>query len=298
MPPPADTTPVLHNADCSAALQQERISADLIFCDPPFNQNHHYREHDDAMPAEQYWNWLTQILTYSYGCASEGASLYLMQREKNAEMSLKAVRESGWTFQNLIVWQKMAAAVPGAKRLGKHYQIIVSASKGAQPRVFNPLRADLPLEAHQSKSRENGALVTDVWSDIRELTSGYFAGQEPLRDSSGERAHLEQSPLALLVRIILLSSLPGDTVLDPFCGTGTTLVAASQLGRCSVGIESDPVNCQLIAERLADQRTEDSVAKLADYYRFTPNLNDIWGSYVIAEEYGLKAVQERLWDQN
>jgi DNA modification methylase len=78
------------------------------------------------------------------------------------------------------------------------------------------------------KSTENGVYVTDIWDDIRELTSGYFAGDEAIRLENGERFHKQQSPIALLLRIILSSTQIGDTVFDPFAGTGTTLVTAYQ----------------------------------------------------------------------
>ena len=66
----------------------------------------------------------------------------------------------------------------GLKRFGKHYQVIAFATKGKTPRVFHRLRIDPPLPAGYKHARENGMFVTDVWDDIRELTSGYFAGDE------------------------------------------------------------------------------------------------------------------------
>jgi DNA modification methylase len=118
--------------------------------------------------------------------------------------------------------------------------------------------------------------VTDVWDDIRELTSGYFVGDEALRLPNGERFHKQQSPVALLLRIILSSTNPGDWVLDPFAGTGTTLVVAEQLGRPSVGMEIDPKNVEMIRWRLQEKREADSILPLRHYYRFTPNLDEIW----------------------
>ena len=59
-----------------------------------------------------------------------------------------------------------------------------------------------------------------------------------------------QKPLALLERIINASSNPGDVVFDPFCGSGTTLVAAKRLGRTSLGVEINPVFCELTIRNL------------------------------------------------
>jgi adenine specific DNA methylase Mod len=117
--------------------------------------------------------------------------------------------------------------------------------------------------------------VTDVWDDIRELTSGYFAGDEAIRAGSGGRFHKQQSPIALLLRIVLSSSMPGDMVLDPFGGTGTTSVVSSQLQRNSISIELDGRNVKVIQERLANLRECDQVERFLADYKYTPNIHDI-----------------------
>ena len=164
---------------------------------------------------------------------------------------MRVLESSGWTFQNLIIWRKKTSAIPCQTRFGKHYQIIVFATAGIKPRVFNKLRIDPPLLETEKYRRPDGMYVTDVWDDIRELTSGYFAGDEPLRTKDGERVHKQQSPVQLLTRIILSSSHIGDMVFDPFAGTGTTLVVANQLQRNSLGVEIDPTNVSFIRDRLS-----------------------------------------------
>ena len=162
-------------------------------------------------------------------------------------------------------------------RFGKHYQIIAFATKGERPQVFHRLRINPPLPVGYKYERENGMFLTDVWDDIRELTSGYFAGDEALRDSEGNRLHKQQTPIQLLLRIILSSTNPGDVVLDPFAGSGTTLVVAEQLGRESIGVELDKVNIEIIRERLAEQRKADDISGLFKDYECTPDLEAIWG---------------------
>ena len=165
------------------------------------------------------------------------------------------------------------------ERFGKHYQVIAFATKGKTPRVFHRLRIDPPLPAGYKHARENGMFVTDVWDDIRELTSGYFAGDEALRDAEGNRLHKQQTPIQLLLRIILSSTNPGDVVLDPFAGSGTTLVVAEQLGRKSVGIELDSHNVTLIENRLAERRKPDDASRFFKDYACTPDLEAIWGKH-------------------
>ena len=270
---------ILHHGSCSDALHVDNFAEkiDLSFLDPPFNQDKAYNAWDDNLPPNKYWDWMSDICAKVYALTSEGGSIYFMQREKNTEYVLRCLADTGWTFQNLIIWKKKTSAVPGMKRFGKHYQIIGFATKDKQPRVFNRLRIDPPLPAGYKHERENGMYVTDVWEDIRELTSGYYAGDEALRDDEGNRLHKQQTPIQLLLRIILSSTFPGDIVLDPFAGSGTTLVVSQQLGRKSIGIEIDASNVEIIQNRLSVQRKADDVSRFLKDYACTPDLDAIWG---------------------
>ena len=263
----------------------------LTFIDPPFRQGKDYRFFDDNQPEEKYWEWLKEVLSKVYKITVKGGAVYFMQREKNTENVLRLLRETGWVFQNLIIWKKKTSAVPSEIRYSKQYQIIAFATKSGKPRVFNKLRVDLPIPPDYKYERPNGIYITDVWDDIRELTSGYFAGDEAIRDNKGDRVHTQQSPVALLLRIILSSTLPGDTVLDPFAGTGTTLVVAHQLERNSIGVEIDSEYVKIIKDRLNHLRPADDIMKFYDYYVHTPDLRDIWP----VEKTLLIAEQRRLF---
>lgn len=271
--------------DCADLLNRDQLETagverpvSLTFLDPPFNQGKDYEHFDDAMSGHDYWAWMERICARAYELTTEGGAIYFMQREKNAEYVLRSIRETGWTFENLIIWTKRTSAVPGPRRFGKQYQIIAFGTKGKRAGTFHRLRIDAPLPPGYRQPRSNGVFVTDCWDDIRELTSGYFAGDEALRLPDGERFHKQQAPLALLVRIILSSTDPGGLVLDPFAGTGTTLVAAEQLGRPSVGVEIDPKNAAMIEHRVRTAREADSIVPLRAYYRFTKDLDSIWPS--------------------
>jgi len=283
-----DVTPVRYNpetnvhcrvleGDCLKYLNDGSINdIHLTFLDPPYRQGKDYRFFDDNQPAWKYWSWLKEILHNVYHATVAGGAIYFMQREKNTRQVLEVLRKTGWKFQNLIIWKKKTSAVPCNSRFSKQYQIIAYATKGDKPRVFNKLRIDLPPLPEHKYERENGVYLTDVWDDVRELTSGYFAGDEAIRDSKGNRVHTQQSPVALLLRIILSSTLQGDTVLDPLAGIGATLVVAYQLRRNSIGIEIDPDYVKIIKKRLKSLRPADDVSKFYDYYRFTSNLKEIW----------------------
>jgi site-specific DNA-methyltransferase (adenine-specific) len=266
------------NDDCIEYLKTTKQSFDLTFLDPPFNQNKDYKSHDDNMKPDDYWAWMRTVCDNIYDKTSPGGAIYFMQREKNIKDVMITLEETSWKFQNLIIWKKKSSAVPGKDKFGKHYQVIVFATKGQKPRVFNKLRIDPPLLVTEKYSRPNGVFVTDVWDNIRELTSGYFAGDEPLRLQNGERLHNQQSPIQLLLRIILSSSKPGDFVFDPFSGTATTSIVSMQLARNSVVVEKDELNYQYCIKRLQKFRYVDKIDRFRKEYGFTENLDEIWGS--------------------
>jgi len=253
---------------------------DLTFLDPPFNQAKDYASHNDDMPEGEYWDWMLRVCSAVHAQTSEGGAIYFMQREKNSEHVLACLREAGWSLQNLIIWKKLTSAVPMSRRFGKQYQIVAYATKGSKARVFHRLRIDPPLPANYKHKRANGMYVTDIWDDIRELTAGYFAGDEALRDEDGARFHKQQAPIALLLRIVLSSTQVGDCVFDPFAGTGTTLVVAQQLGRRGLGVEINPDNAGCIRERLREIRPADDIGRFRDDYKYSENLDEIWGGEV------------------
>ncbi|HGE71697.1 TPA: site-specific DNA-methyltransferase [Candidatus Poribacteria bacterium] len=268
------------NDNCLNVLQNKLIkhNIDLAFLDPPFNQNKEYAYHNDNMNEDKYWSMMTDVCKLVFDLTNNGGAIYFMQREKNTEYVLACLRKTGWFLQNLIIWKKKTSAVPVAGKYGKHYQIIAYATKGEKAKTFNRLRIEPPLPPNYKYQRENGVFLTDVWDDIRELTSGYYAGNEAIRKENGERFHKQQTPLALLVRIILSSSKVGDWILDPFAGTGTTLCVSYQLQRNSIGIEIDPINTELMKKRLDVIREEDLIQKYYKDYICTENLSEIWGS--------------------
>lgn len=268
---------IIHG-DCLKELSAKKIAGrvDLTFLDPPFNQDKEYASCDDNLPEEDYWQMMKTVCKDVYEITSAGGAVYFMQREKNVEFVLRCLRESNWTLQNIIIWKKKTSAVPCSNKFGKQYQVIAFAIKGQTPRVFNRLRNSPPLPPHYRFERENGLFVTDIWDDIRELTSGYFAGDEAIRKENGERFHKQQSPVELLLRIILASSKIGDTVFDPFAGTGTTLVVAKQLKRKSIGIDIDSENIKCMQNRLKCISDSDDVLRYHKDYIYTKNLKEIW----------------------
>ncbi|ODN68530.1 Modification methylase DpnIIB [Methylobrevis pamukkalensis] len=94
-----------------------------------------------------------------------------------------------------------------------------------------------------------------VFNDDTQMRSDWLlpicTGGERLKNGEGDKLHPTQKPEALLYRVMLSSTNPGDVVLDPFSGTGTTAAVAKRLGRHFVGVERDPAYAQAARERIA-----------------------------------------------
>ena len=114
----------------------------------------------------------------------------------------------------------------------------------------------------------------------------------------GDRLHKQQAPIQLLLRIVLSSTNPGDLVLDPFAGSGTTLVVSEQLGRKSIGIELDADNVALIQNRLNERRESDQISRFLKDYAYTPNLDAIWGKEQFAPPDSASSKQAALFKSN
>jgi len=265
------------NGDCFDWLNQNLdIFFHLSFLDPPFNQKKSYRVYWDNRREDIYWAKMEELLSTIYKQTIHGGGIYFMQREKHIGHMLAALSDAKWNVKNVIIWRKKTSPTPHINHFNKQYQVIAYAIKGKQPRVFNKLKIDAPQPLNHKIPKEDGYYITDIWDDIYELSSGYFAGKEVIRDIEGTRIHLQQAPISLLLRIILTSTIPGDTILDPMAGTGTAAVVSSQLNRKSISIEIDPFNAKIIQDRLENIRPADNITKYYNYYRHTKNLKKIW----------------------
>jgi modification methylase len=137
------------------------------------------------------------------------------------------LQDEGFWILNTITWFK-TNAMPNFRgtRLKNDVEFVIWAKKSE--------RARYTFNHHLMKRYNNGKQLGSVWQIPA------TGGDERLKDSEGKKLHSTQKPEALLERIILGSTHPGDVVLDPFSGTGTTAAVAKRLRRQYIGIERDP----------------------------------------------------------
>ena len=232
--------------------------ADLIIADPPYNLTKSY----DGTAfrrrgAAEYEEYTRALLTAVEPLLSPRGSIYVCC-DWQSSLVIGRVLEELFTVRNRITWQREKGR--GAQRNWKNgMEDIWFATRGGEytfdldavrqrRRVIAPYRADGQpkdwVESEQGASRDT--CPSNFWDDIT----------VPFWSMAENTAHPTQKPEKLLAKLILASSAPGDTVLDPFLGSGTTSVTAKKLGRHYIGIELEPRYCVWAEQRLERADTD------------------------------------------
>ena len=214
-------------------LEIDDESVDLILTDPPYNTGisahasatRLYHFFDDSLLPDEYRGLALAVAAECYRILKDDRAAYIFINWRSLGVWLDALTNAGFRLKNVIVWDKVLSGL-NYQNYAHTHEFLVFGVKGR----FFPRNKTL-----QGDSR------TDLWHIRREA-----------RQSSREEFHHETvKPVSLVARPIEHASLPGETVCDPFMGSGTTCVAAKILGRGYIGIELDPRFFSLAARRIA-----------------------------------------------
>lgn len=222
-------------------------SIDVTFADPPFNLKKKYNAYKDQKQTHEYLDWCYKWLDEMVRITKPTGSIFVHNIPKwltyfSAHLNKKA------HFRHWISWE--AAGAPMGKTLLPNHYGILYYTKETKGFKFFDIRAphkrcrecNAYIKDYGGKKdlmHPFGTLLADVWTDIHRL-----------RHNNRRDIHPCQLPEPLLERIILMSTEDGDTILDPFMGTGTTAVAAKRLGRNFIGIEMDSKYVALTNDKL------------------------------------------------
>jgi modification methylase len=248
--------------DCIEAMRNlPEGSVDLVFADPPYNlqlrgdlhrpDNSRVDAVDDAWDRftgfEAYDRFTRAWLAEARRLLKPTGALWVIGSYHNIFRVGAAVQDAGFWILNDVVWRK-ANPMPNfrGKRLTNAHETLLWASRAEGARyTFN-------YEA--LKALNEGVQMRSDW--VLPLCTG----AERLKDAAGEKAHPTQKPESLLYRVLVGTTNPGDVVLDPFFGTGTTGAVAKALGRDFIGIEREASYRELAAKRIGKVRRLDAGA--------------------------------------
>jgi modification methylase len=240
--------------DCIEALKRlPDGSVDLVFADPPYNlqlggdllrpDNSKVDAVDDA------WDQFESFAAYDAFCRAwmsecrrvlkDDGAIWIIGSYHNIFRVGALMQDLGFWILNDVVWRK-TNPMPNFKgtRFANAHETLIWATKsrGGKRYTFNYDALKMANDDVQMRSDWTLPLCT---------------GAERLKDANGDKAHPTQKPEALLHRVILASTKPGDLILDPFFGTGTTGAAAKRLGRRFIGLEQDEKYVKLAKARIA-----------------------------------------------
>src|SRR5688572_21054481 len=242
------------NGDCVAEMTRLPAgSVDLVFADPPYNlqlQGDLKRPDDSKVDAvDDDWDKFSSFSAYddftrawlmaARRVMKPSATIWVIGSYHNIFRVGTILQDLGFWILNDVVWRK-TNPMPNfrGRRFTNAHETMIWAGRepGAKGYTFN-------YEA--LKAGNEDIQVRSDW------TIPLCTGEERLKGRDGKKIHPTQKPEALLARVILSSSRPGDLILDPFSGTGTTGAAAKRLGRQFIGIERDPAYAAAAEARIS-----------------------------------------------
>jgi site-specific DNA-methyltransferase (adenine-specific) len=231
----------LYQGDCVEILRGMQEAVDLVFADPPFNLGKNYGKGiSDSLAGERYLHWCEQWIAECARLLREGGAFFLFNLPRwNVELG-HYLGHAGLQFRHWIAIDiKYSLPIPG-RLYPAHYSLLYY-TKG-KPRVFDRPRVPIPVcrhcggdikdyGGHRGKLNPAGLNLSDVWGDI-----------PPVRHNSTKRRSANELSPKLLRRVLAIASEPGDLILDPFGGSGTTYVVAEEMDRHWLGTEIGDCN--------------------------------------------------------
>ncbi len=225
---------------------------DLIFADPPYNlqlQNELYRpnmtkvdavdDHWDRFGSfQEYDDFTRRWLTACKRVLKPTGTIWVIGLYHNIFRVGTIMQDLGFWILNDIIWIK-TNPMPNFRgvRFTNAHETLIWASTGKN--------AKYTFHHHAMKGLNDEKQMRSDWWLVSLAT-----GSERVKDENGDKAHATQKPEALLYRVILSSSNPGEIVLDPFFGSGTTGVVAKRLHRNWIGIEKEKKYIQIAQKRI------------------------------------------------
>lgn len=264
----AETVDATLLGDCfDVAARLAPASVDMLFLDPPYNLNKRFGERSfTKKPVEQYTEWLAGVLDAFLPAVKPDGTVYICG-DWHTSASIFAAASERLNVRNRITWEREKGR--GAKTnwknssediwfctVGDSYTFNVDQVK-VRRKVIAPYRnGDGTPKDWQEGDGGNyrDTHPSNLWTDI---TIPFWSMPE-------NTDHPTQKSEKLLAKLMLASTKPGDLVLDPFLGSGTTSVVAKKLGRHFIGVEVDEEYALLAAKRLELAATDTGVQGYSD----------------------------------
>ena len=228
--------------DCVAAMEKlPEKSVDLVFADPPYNLqldgDLHRPDQSKVDAVDDAWDQFDSFAAYdaftrawllaARRVLKPTGSIWVIGSYHNIFRVGAAMQDLGFWILNDVVWRK-TNPMPNfrGRRFQNAHETMIWASRDQKAKGYT-------FNYDAMKAANDDLQMRSDW------LFPICTGSERLKDDNGDKVHPTQKPEALLARVMLSSSKPGDVVLDPFFGSGTTGAVARRLGRHFVGVERE-----------------------------------------------------------
>jgi site-specific DNA-methyltransferase (adenine-specific) len=275
VPPQSLAVGTIHQGDCIDWMRQiEAGTIDLAFADPPFNIGYEYDEYHDRQDPDEYVAWSRAWIAEVYRVLKPGGTFWLaIGDEFAAELKVAAQHQIGFATRSWVVWY-YTFGVNCTRKFSRSHAHLLHFVKDENNFTFNAEDPQIRVPSARAlvyadkRANPAGRLPDDTWI-VRPAADDSWVlrpqdlpeGFQPTDDTwyyarvagtfkERQGFHGCQMPEQLLGRIIRASSNPGDIVLDPFAGSGTTLAVAKKLGRQWIGCELSEEYVRAATERL------------------------------------------------
>ncbi|MEQ1950842.1 site-specific DNA-methyltransferase [Mesorhizobium sp. CN2-181] len=239
--------------DCVAALERlPEKSVDVVFADPPYNLqlngDLHRPDQSKVDAVDDHWDRFESFAAYDAFTRAwllavrrvlkPSGTIWVIGSYHNIFRVGAIMQDLGFWVLNDIVWRK-TNPMPNfrGRRFQNAHETMIWASRDASAKGYT-------FNYDALKAANDDVQMRSDW------LFPICTGSERLRDDNGEKLHPTQKPEALLARVMLASTRPGDVILDPFFGSGTTGAVAKRLGRHFVGIEREQSYIDAARERI------------------------------------------------
>ncbi len=233
---------------CGDALEElKKIpskSVKLIVTDPPYNLNKDYGNNQDDMAFNDYLNFSRAWIKEAERILTDDGTIFIFMGMRYISYIYEILeKEFNFTFNSWITWF-YTQGIGKTKGFSPRHDDILYFTKHPKKFTFNLDDVRVPQKYYRSINNMRGANPGNVW----EFSHMHYCNKN-------RKKHPTQKPEGIYERMILSASNEGDTVLDPFVGSGTCLRVCQQTNRIGIGIDINPDYIEMSKERLKEEFT-------------------------------------------
>jgi len=238
--------------------------ADCVFTDPPYNVNYAGRGKktsegimNDDMEAGVFDSFLDRAFGNIAECAKSGAGWYVFHSTSTQAQFEAALKKHGMAIRNQLIWNKPTASMGWGDYRWKHEPFFYASKNGVESVFYGDRTHSTIIDFHDSEQK----LLNWAKRQKNLETEGKLTIWTMKRDKVNEYMHPTQKPVELITYALFNSSKAEDLVIDPFLGSGSTLIACQKTSRVCTGIELDPKFMDVIVQRWVDYTGIETVFK-------------------------------------